>query len=142
MNKVQKTRIDLAVEQLDVALELFLDKRSYVSALTLAGAAEEILGKALNLQSRSNALSRWHGQVDEVWGVPWKEYVQKTNKARNAAKHLFSNKELMVDFNPADEAVWMLLRACENYELLLLDYEKTDRMWEFEEWFHNMILNA
>lgn len=46
----------------------------------------------------------------------------------------------MVDFNPADEAVWMLLRACENYELL--GYEKTDRMWQFEEWFHNKILNV
>jgi hypothetical protein len=40
-------RVDLAAEQLDVALSLFLENQSLVSALTLAGAAEEILGKAL-----------------------------------------------------------------------------------------------
>jgi hypothetical protein len=47
MAKQSYQRIDLATEQLDVALELFLSRRSFVSALTLAGAAEEILGKAL-----------------------------------------------------------------------------------------------
>lgn len=70
MNKLQKTRINLGIEQLDVALELFLEERSYVAALTLAGAAEEILGKALDFQNRTNALSRWHAQIDEMWGVP------------------------------------------------------------------------
>jgi hypothetical protein len=103
-------------------------------------AAEEILGKALNIQGRSNALSRWHGQIDEVWGVPWKEYVKKVNKARNASKHLSSKEELMVDFNPMDEAVWLLLRACQNYEAL--GYEKTDRMWQFEEWFHDKMFSV
>ena len=38
-------RIELAKEHLDLALDLFLSKRSMVSALTLAGAAEEILGR-------------------------------------------------------------------------------------------------
>jgi len=40
-------RLQLAVEQLDVAIELFRSGRSDVAALTLAGAAEEILGKML-----------------------------------------------------------------------------------------------
>jgi len=39
------TKIDAAVEQLDWAIRLFLDQKAYVPAITLAGAAEEILGK-------------------------------------------------------------------------------------------------
>jgi hypothetical protein len=41
------TKIDVAVDQLDWAIRLFLDHRAYVPAITLAGAAEEILGKPL-----------------------------------------------------------------------------------------------
>jgi hypothetical protein len=41
-------RVDLATEQLEAALSLFLVEKSYVSTLTLAGAAAEALGKALS----------------------------------------------------------------------------------------------
>lgn len=83
MKKAQKAQIDLAIEQLDVALELFLEGRGIVSALPLTGAAEEIFGKALH--NRSNVLSFWHDQVYEVWDVPWKKYVKKTNEARQTS---------------------------------------------------------
>jgi hypothetical protein len=62
-------RVDLAIEQLDVALELFLSDRSDVSALTLAGAAEEILGRALALQGKLAAIDEGYGQVDEFFGA-------------------------------------------------------------------------
>ena len=39
-----------------LALDLFLAERSYVSALTLAGAAEEIFGKALTHQGKEHSL--------------------------------------------------------------------------------------
>jgi hypothetical protein len=48
------TSVDLAVDQLNTAIGLFLNRQSYVSALTLAGAAEELIGKTLsnvNLQN-------------------------------------------------------------------------------------------
>ncbi|WP_155644432.1 hypothetical protein [Burkholderia territorii] len=38
-------RIDLALAQLDAALRLFLECRAFAAVITLAGAAEEILGK-------------------------------------------------------------------------------------------------
>ena len=40
-------RLVLAKGQLDTALDLFLDQKNYSSAITLAGAAEEIFGHAL-----------------------------------------------------------------------------------------------
>jgi len=42
-------RLALAKGQLDTALELFLDQKNYSSVITLAGAAEEIFGRALFL---------------------------------------------------------------------------------------------
>ena len=41
---------------LDDALSLFLKGKSFVSALTLAGAAEEILGKALSHRGQQNSV--------------------------------------------------------------------------------------
>ena len=39
------TKLEVATRQLDAAIRLFLED-DYLSSLTLAGAAEEILGKA------------------------------------------------------------------------------------------------
>lgn len=135
-----RTRVDLALEQLDVALELFLEKRSFASALTLAGAAEEILGKALKLQNRGHTLDEWYDQVNEVWGVSRKEFITKTNAARNAAKHLSSHEEMNVGFGVEIEAVWLLVRACENARRL--GYEDTNRMWQFNEWFYGEFIGV
>ena len=41
--KYHVTKIDAAVDQLDWAIRLFLDHKAYVPAITLAGAAEEIV---------------------------------------------------------------------------------------------------
>lgn len=49
-------QIELAAEQLGTAIELFLAERSDVSVLTLAGAAEEILGRAVKLAGGENAM--------------------------------------------------------------------------------------
>ena len=39
------TKADIALSQLNMALSFYLGGRELVSAITLAGAAEEILGK-------------------------------------------------------------------------------------------------
>ena len=44
---MQLAKLDAAKLQLETAIELHLDKRAFIPAITLAGAAEEILGKAL-----------------------------------------------------------------------------------------------
>ena len=47
MTDQTNNKLDLATEQLDDAISLFLEEQ-FVSALVLAGAAEEIFGKALS----------------------------------------------------------------------------------------------
>ena len=44
-------KIDAAVDQLDWAIKLFLDHKAYVPAITLAGAAEKIIGEAVSSES-------------------------------------------------------------------------------------------
>ena len=86
------TKLEVAVHQLDVALRLFIEG-DYLSSLTLAGAAEEILGKLCEREEKQVA-------VDSVIAFHWKDtdpaltdkkrravLLGVLNSARNAAKH-------------------------------------------------------
>jgi hypothetical protein len=94
MSEKTYQRIVLATEQLDVALELFLCRRSFVSALTLAGAAEEILGKALAHRGEAPWLKYEHGLVAEIEkilrGQPYKlkDFVDEKNRVRSFSETL------------------------------------------------------
>ncbi len=124
------SKIDLAREQLDCAIRLFLEGK-YVPSLTLAGAAEEILGKALRHCNVPNALDqRWNASAPihaALYGkeLLWKNFADKENYGRNALKHMRSPCEQDVIFDPEDAAVWMLVRAYENHELLGLPRSET-----------------
>ena len=137
-------RIDLACEQLDCALELFLSQRSYVSALTLAGASEEILGKALGQIGSETTLEATFHLVEPtqtlISGRSYtsKEYRDEKNRVRNAVKHMRDSSVRTIDADLEDEALWMIVRACDNYQRL--NFPETKRMAEFEEWFHKNIL--
>ena len=50
------SKIEAAVDQLDWAIRLFIDHKAYMPAITLAGAAEEILGKASSQNSAHNII--------------------------------------------------------------------------------------
>jgi len=78
-------KIDAAVDQLDWAIKLFLDHKAYVPAITLAGAAEEIIGEAVSSESAfrelMKTLSAEHGIPDRVLSQ------EHLNKAKNWFKH-------------------------------------------------------
>lgn len=88
------SKLSVATEQLDTALRLYLSNSNYFSVITLAGAAEEILGVFLKRHGQPNAFEedlksslrvyRWlHGEE----GSP--ESMHKTmNRVKNAAKHM------------------------------------------------------
>ena len=133
-------RIALASEQLDAAIEIFLAERSDVSALTLAGAAEEILGQAVRQSGGENAMQQAFEIMAETHkGLHrteprWQDFTEGENFARNAAKHMRTPEEATVTTDLRRAAQWMIVRACANYDRL--DLERTDRMREFDNWFH------
>ncbi|MEJ6120851.1 hypothetical protein MT390_02995 [Vibrio sp. 2-Bac 85] len=145
MNLDIHNKIEIAIEQLETALDLFISGKSYVSALTLGGAAEEILGMALKIDGVKNSIQELYKNYNRPgleWLNPpknWKEFTTNgENKVRNAVKHLSSKDDLTFEADIQDEAVWMLVRATDNYNRL--GFKPTDLMHEFNGWFYEHIV--
>ena len=95
----------------------------YVSAITLAGAAEEILGKRLrqlgsepsfdNLKRAIIALSRKLGEddprIDQL-------VADLLNQTKNELKHYAGDAEL--EFDLREDSIELLERAITNYQML------------------------
>lgn len=128
------TPIDVARIQLDRAIHL-LSGEDYVSATTLAGAAETLLGDLLRNKGRKHALDEIiETSVSAERGIQHddlkpKGVVSLANFYRDRLKHLASGETMTfsVDF----EAASMIQRACENYVKLL--GKETKRIREFRE---------
>jgi hypothetical protein len=79
------SKIDAAVDQLDWAIRLFLDHKAYVPAITLAGAAEEILGQAAGGRAAFDVLKK---KFAADFSMPEKVVSQAhLNRAKNWLKH-------------------------------------------------------
>jgi hypothetical protein len=119
------TNLEIAHRQLERSIDLFMRAKDYVSALTLAGAAEEILGKLLHREGRQHWLDEILdgaiealGFVDEDADSPEarkarKDIADLANFYKNRFKH-FSEEDkisLAVDVKAAE----MIDRAISNY---------------------------
>lgn len=136
-------RLALAKEQLNTALGLFLDKKNYSSAITLAGAAEEIFGRALSLAGGKSALessyesmAKFHTMLHGT-ELNKKSYVAKENFARDALKHLQNDKGPTITIDLEEAACWMLVRAIQNGRELSFEFE---RFQDFDNWFYENIV--
>ena len=111
----------IALRQLETALRLYFEGEDYYSVITLAGAAEEILGKLLICRGDENSLSalkRAAAAVHEVFlsQTPKdSEISERANAARNAMKHWSPDKPKVIEFDVREEAKDMLNRATDNY---------------------------
>lgn len=107
------SKIDAAVDQLDWAIRLFLDRQAYVPAITLAGAAEEILGQMLGDKS---ALAQLKARLGALTGLPEKVISQDhLNRGKNWLKHwqgLRDDETIALDLEA--EAIQYILRGLTN----------------------------
>ena len=79
-------KVDLATEQLDAAISL-LEGRSFAAALTLAGAAEETLGKALSHNGQQNSLELKYEVMETILTMrnqTKEDFIRDENRALNA----------------------------------------------------------
>lgn len=121
---------DVARVQLETALRLYAEDEDLFSAITLAGAAEEILGTLLQnkrgrqrtdpptaLESDRHAAAIMH---EYLYGVPGDAdaYGDRVHRARNALKHMNSPMGT-VTLDLGEEARDALDRAIRNYWRLL-----------------------
>jgi len=84
-----RKKLNLAKEQLEDAIVLFLDKR-YTSSLTLAGAAEEIFSGLAHEDTGNNPLDTLHQLFNLSLSEAGEQNISKGDyrKLRNSAKIL------------------------------------------------------
>ncbi len=135
-------KTDIAILQLKKAIELFVVE-DFVCSLTLAGAAEEILGglsrakgmKTVTEESVDymNVLFR-HLDHAEIESKERKSIYNKWNFAKNKVKHHDKNDDDVLMFNTCDEAYWMIKRAIANGKMLgiLAPNEQDFENWVIE----------
>jgi hypothetical protein len=117
------TKQEIAELQLDRAIRIFLDEEDFISAITLAGAAEEILGELLERQGKTSSLTAIVNEcvhLGKAIGYEWKvgTFKQMMNFFRNEMKH--HHKDEGFDNMPVPvEAVHEIInRAAENLRRL------------------------
>jgi hypothetical protein len=121
---VRLTPKQIALTQLERALDLYLSGSDLVSAITLAGAAEEILGKLVRRLDKTPSLELRAERKRRTFRALWpnrpdpgtKPFIKLANQSRNAMKHLITTEPIEVDLNL--EAGKLLARAVDNYSLL------------------------
>ncbi|MCQ8117781.1 hypothetical protein [Methylomonas rosea] len=115
------TKFEIAERQLLVAIEMFI-ARNPIPALTLAGAAEEILGKLVKKLGGTNALEEDINDSCELSETVFgdrgnsKEFADLMNAPRNELKHLMSGEA--IEFDLEEAAINLISRAIINFEKL------------------------
>ena len=116
------TKLEVAISQLRLSIAMFMEEREHISVITLAGAAEEILGKIAAAASLTPALNRRAEGARQLHVALWRDdpgvkvFKDLKNKTRNELKHLVSGVPLAIGLK--QECIRMLDRAVENYRLL------------------------
>jgi len=120
--------------QLERAISLYVDEKDYISAITLTGAAEEILGHLLLQQgSELNIVQAWADAFrfaepsDSGEVLPRRDVINELNRVRNWLKHFQGGEDL--EFDPDLSAQMLLLRGVTNY--MMVANGPTDSMSAF-----------
>jgi hypothetical protein len=140
LQRLTKRRI--ALIQMEQSLNL-LESGDPVSALTLAGAAEEILGKVVARKGKSprvENLADYCATIFDWAGKPRpskKDLIRFHNQIRNALKHQDDGRNIKVEADFAYEAEEMLLRCMFNHFNAYGCHPANKRL---RGWFENMTL--
>jgi hypothetical protein len=132
-------KVVVAQRQLDTAIRLFLEANDCFFVVTLAGAAEEILGVELEhrgltstIRSIAEVGARVSAAFDDV-SSSTKEIRDRANFARNHLKHHGDPHAPTITVDIRQEAIDMLARAFDN--ATMLDAAWSDEMYRYNEWF-------
>lgn len=112
---MELSKLEIAQRQLDVAASLFVSDGDYLAVVTLAGAAEEILGNLLRRAGHETMFDHLVELDRELTGGRTQKVVNdEVNRVRNALKHANFPSEDTVVIEPG-EATAMLGRALVNF---------------------------
>ena len=123
----QVNKLNIALHQLERAILLFLNENDLISALTLAGAAEEILGtyvKNKGIEPCIVAQAKLLKDQD-LSALSEKEIkFLHLNLARNALKHFHNEAEEHMALALETEAIALIVRGLDNVVKLEIKFSK------------------
>ena len=133
-------KLDIALEYLDLAMQLYMENRNYFCTIHLAAAAEELLGKhlpesaciynmALKAQKALKILESGH--EPENLEMAHKEAKSVLLSSKNAIKHM-NDAETTISIDSASEAAYWIEQALINFYKLKL--RKSQTLWKFEDY--------
>jgi hypothetical protein len=150
-----------AREQLEVAIDLFLSGKSYVSALTLAGAAcgvfetalkargeKSMLDSSFDAMDQTQRIASWFGDVKHTLSREERlsAYRKRKDLERNLFKHGHDRRHDTRYQRPRkhpdlqDAAYDMILRADVDRETL--GVSETSNSELFQEWFYEHVVSV
>lgn len=132
-------KIDIAIELLESSLYHYFESKSYFSAIQCAWAAEEILGKYVEIHGGQSAFETDNASVRRISkALSGKESSKKSinkvmNYAKNSTKHMDGELDTKVCGNPKPSAKDLLERAIDNYYLLMphIELQETKNIKRF-----------
>jgi len=130
-------KLNVASELLHQALRLYYEGEAYFSSINLAGAAEEVLGKYVELSGGVSAFKSLQSGAVKLSALlspdkspsDSKDIANLMNHAKNNTKHGHGE----INFDPKKQACDLLDRAVTNYYFLMSHYElkETDLIRRF-----------
>jgi hypothetical protein len=128
------SKIEIAIEYLDAAIEFLLARTNFFCAIHLAAAAEELFGAHLP-ESRRIFTSAWKAEKalkSETGSLPSDAAARKSvNEWKNDVKHMNDGTSRTMTIDPAFAAKHHIEQALSNfYELRL---RKSAAVWKFED---------
>lgn len=116
------TRLELAANQLEAAISLFVAGRDRFSVITLAGAADVILSRLIiNAGEENFTESILKEEADQGGPVRTREEVgHKINNLFfiNQLKHMDDDEDGYIELDPDECAIGAILKALANYVVL------------------------
>lgn len=114
---IKTNKLKVALNHLQMAIDLFLSKKDLFCVITLAGAAEEILGQYATRADETKMVdllcsSLAQNHSTDISNCKFKKSC--LNIARNTLKHFDSKDSEIIEIDPENEAITMLLRAVGN----------------------------
>jgi hypothetical protein len=146
MAKETYQKIDIAHEYLDMAMQLYMEKRDFFCAIHLAGAAEEIFGSHLQKEQRISHLAV-KAQIQilafEAGATP--EYQEAKNmvlSSKNKIKHMDGDEDSTILIDPVFQARRWIDDALTNLYTLQEYTEKLKRPKSATQWKYEDYINA
>lgn len=131
-------RLDIALSQLELAIELFVSERSYFAAISLAGAADAILIGFVAKAGKHHFGHDMQEEVQQTQGVtpPVGKILSKMNDVLhiNVTKHYDQNDPETVSLDPERGALGAILKAIVNVKKLISpepSFVKAMMLWAY-----------